>query len=355
MRCTHLTVGLVLTDPRRRAQFLRLARWVADDPLAQRLGLSTPEGDLLEWLEEPASAQSVDAVLCVGAFGESPGVVPPEWTGLPLVTVSEHQLATAWDQWPLLMRALAVGLNSRGAPGWARLSDMQVQRQKQRFEGSMAMLAAYLRKAAAQLNGDTPEKGIAQAQDDLFLSLQQLHRLDRTTGRALEQKLILRYGSPARIGKTTATAASAATGATVGVAVDAATGFLSLGAGAALGALLGAGVGWAAAAWRKKGAGDEMMQRLTEAALLLWLEFAHALRLNAATDDQRAIWPSEIAKEVQRRRASLLRMWKAQNDATLFQPDPEVARMLGEMAHAVLARLYPPPAPADIVGKTSDF
>lgn len=363
MRCTHLTVGLVLTGPRSQAQFLRLARGVADDPLAQRLGLSTPEGDLLEWLEAPGSGPSVDAVLCIGAVAVSPGAVPSAWAGRPLVSVSEHQLATVWDQWPFLMQALAVGLHAEAGPGWARLSDMQGQRQQQRFEESMAMLAAYLRKAAVQLNGETPGKGMAQAQDDLFLSLQQLHRLDRTTGRALEQKLVLRYACPASVGKTTATAASAATGATVGVAVDAATGFLSLGAGAALGALLGAGVGWAAATWRKKGAGAEMMQRFTEAALLLWLEFAHALRLHAATDDQRAVWPLEIAKQVQQRRAGLIRIWTAQGDAAQRQPDadadadldPEAVRMLAETARAVLARLYPPAQPAEIVGQPAQF
>ena len=109
------------------------------------------------------------------------------------------------------------------------------------------------------------------------------------------------------------------------------------------------------------------MLRLTEAGLLLWLEFAHSLRMQSGGDDRRAAWPAEIARQVQLRKSGLLRLWSAraagnadktqgtghaQNTGNV---DIEALRLLSETAGAVLAKLYPPPAAVDIVGQKSDF
>lgn len=360
MRCTRLAIGLAFSeaDDGNRARFLRLARSVADDPLAPSLAVSTPEGDLLQWIEEAGAAWPVDAVLCICSVGQPDPALPPAWVGRPRAVVSARALAQVRPQLQLICRTLAASLNLQTAPGFDRLANTLEQRQAQGFEQSMVAVAAYLYKVAAQLEVTRPDEAIVQAWDDLFLALQQLHCLDRTTGRALEQKLIGRYASPAVIGKTPAAAASAATGATVGVAIDASTGFMTLGAGAALGALLGAGVGWAAAAWRKKGVTADMMQRMTEAALLLYLEFAHSLRVHAGVSagagDMREIWQKQIAREVQQRKLGQPGLWLAKDNATQ-SGSAASEQLLTETLEAVLANLYPPARPPEIVGRSADF
>ena len=369
MRCTHLAVGLVFADGAdadadadveagHRARFLRLARSVADDPLAQSLSVSTPEGDLLQWVEEPTDASPVDAVLYMGKAGSA---MPEAWSRRPVAVVSVQELALLWPQWPLICRALARSLNLQTASGWHRLASTLVQRQTQRFDHSMAAVAVYLSAVAAQLEGAKSPEAIARAWDDLFLALQQLHCLDRKTGRALEQTLIGRYATPAVIGAKPAAAASAASGAAVGLAIDASTGFITLGAGAALGALLGAGMGWAAVAWRKKGATADVMVQLTEAALLLYLEFAHTVRVRVGTDDARPAWQTQIAGQVQQRKLGLSSLW-LEKEGTNAQPGQtapaQSQQLLRDTVEAVLAALYPEPAPAapaEIVGRPADF
>ena len=365
MRCTRLAVGLVFADDgdayleaSQRARFLRMARSVADDPLAQSLSVSTPEGDLLQWVEEPTDASPIDAVLCVGGAGSA---VPEAWSRRPVAVVSVQEMALLWPQWPLMCRALARSLNLQTASGWHRLASTLVQRQTQRFDHSMAAVAVYLSAVAAQLEGAQSPEAIAHAWDELFLALQQLHCLDRTTGRALEQTLIGRYATPAVIGAKPAAAASAATGASVGLAIDASTGFITLGAGAALGALLGAGMGWAAVTWRKKGATADVMVQLTEAALLLYLEFAHTVRVHAGTDDARPAWQTQIAGQVRQRKLGLSSLWLAK-EGTNAQPGQTAPaasqQLLRDTVEAVLAALYPEPgplAPAEVVGRSADF
>ncbi len=373
MRCTRLAFGLVLAgdavandriDASQRARFLRLARSVADDPLAQSLSVSTPEGDLLEWVEEPTSASPVDAVLYIGHAGQADAqrsAVPEAWSRRPVAVVSAAELALLWQQWPLLCGVLARSLNLQTASGWHRLTSTLVQRQTQRFDDSMTAVAVYLSVIAAELEGATSPEAIARAWDELFLALQQLHCLDRSTGRALEQTLVARYATPAVIGAKPAAAASAATGASVGLAIDASTGFITLGAGAALGALLGAGMGWAAVTWRKKGATADVMVQLTEAALLLYLEFAHTVRVHAGTDDARPAWQTQIARQVKQRKLGLSSLWLAgaETNANARQAaSAESIQILRGTVEAVLVALYPAPEPAaaaEVVGRSADF
>lgn len=337
---------------------------MADDPLAQSLSVSTPEGDLLQWIEEPTDAAPVDAVLYIGNAGSADAqrsAVSEAWSRRPVTVVSPAELALLWQQWPLVCRALARSLNLQTASGWHRLASTLVQRQTQRFDHSMAAVAVYLSVVAAQLEDAKLPEAIGRAWDDLFLALQQLHCLDRATGRALEQTLMGRYATPAVIGAKPAAAASAATGASVGLAIDASTGFITLGAGAALGALLGAGMGWAAVAWRKKGATADVMVQLTEAALLLYLEFAHTVRVHAGTDDARPVWQTQIARQVRQHKLGLSSLWLAgaETDANSGQTAAaESTQLLRQTVEAVLAALYPEPgpaAPAEIVGRPADF
>lgn len=349
MRRIRLRIGLAFSNARTHDQFLRLARLVADDPLAQQLAVSTPEGDLLQWIEEPGSASPVDCVLSIETAELADKPIPSAWSGRPSVVVPEYKLVNSWPQWPVLTLALAVGLDSHSQAGWSRLGSKLQQEQQLRFEQSMAAVATCLAKVALQINGETSVDAIERALDELFLDLQQTHRLERATGRALEGQLVKYYSAPSGMGKTSVTAASAATGASVGAAVDASTGFMTLGAGTALGALLGAGIGWIAALRRKKGVDADMMQRFTEAALLLYMEFSHSVRVHPETGSLRTTWKTEIGKEVEQRKEGLSGLWSAKDGALENQIGSEAAPVLMETMQAVLATLYPPTVPVEVI------
>ncbi|MDP3354314.1 MAG: DUF2868 domain-containing protein [Polaromonas sp.] len=349
MRRVRLRIGLAFSDARTHDQFLRLARLVADDPLAQQLAISTPEGDLLQWIEEPGSDSPVDCVLSIATQELADKPMPSAWSGRPSVVVPAYRLANSWQQWSVLTQALGAGLDSHAQAGWSRLGSKLQQEQQLRFEQSMGAVATCLARVALQINGETSVDAIERALDELFLVLQRLHRLERASGRALEGQLVQYYSAPSGMGKTSVTAASAATGASVGAAVDASTGFLTLGAGTALGALLGAGIGWIAALRRKKGVDADMMQRLTQAALLLYMEFAHSVRVQPGTGGLRTSWKTEMEKEVQLRKDSLSSLWSAKDGALEDQIAAQAAPALMEAMQAVLATFYPPTVPVEVI------
>jgi hypothetical protein len=354
MRRVRLKIGLALPDAAAHAQFVGLVRLAADDPLAQQLEVSTPEGDRLQWVEEPAAASPVDCVLSIDT-GEQPDTpMPSAWSGLPSVSVPAYRLANSWPQWPVLTRALAQATGAGSQAGWDRLDSKLQQVQQQRLERSMAAVAACLSGIAIQINGDTSVSDVEKALDELFLALQQLHRVDRATGLALAGQLVKYDASPTGMGKKSVTAAGAATGAGVGAAVDASTGFLTLGAGTALGALLGAGIGWVSALRHKKGVDADVMQRLTEAALLLYMEFSHAVRLHSASGTRRSNWQTEIAKVVGQRQARLLPLWSLSDGALADRSAAEAAPVLVETMQSVLKTLYPAAVPVDVVGPAAD-
>lgn len=349
MRRTRLKIGIAIADERTRDQLLRLIRVVADDPLAQRLTISTPEGDVLQWVEDTGDGVLVDCFLSIGPHGDA------ERHSRPSVFVPDYRFAKEWAQWSLLTEALAARLDSPSQAGWLRLGNRLEQTQRLRFEQSMSAVAACLSKVVLLIHSETSSEGPNVAMDELFLALQQLHRLDRTTGRALELKLVKRYSPKALMGKTSVAAASAATGAGMGAAVDAATGFITLGAGTALGALLGAGIGWMGAVWRKKGAVADTMQHITQAALLLYMEFSNAVRVHPETGDSRHAWAREIETQVQQRQASLSAIWSREADAPTADRVAEAVPVLMEAMEAVIARLYKPDDPVEIVGDFSEF
>jgi len=349
MRRVRLKIGLAFSNVPAQQQFAGLLRLVADDPLAQQLSISTPEGDVLQWVEQPGSDSRVDCVLSIDT-GELPGPsTPSAWSGRPSVLVPGFKLANSWHQWQVLTQALAAGTGSPSQAGWSRLENKLQQEQQQRFQDSMAAVSGCLSRVALQVNGDTSGPAIEKALDDLFLALQHIHRLNRATGRALERQLVT-HAAPAAIGKKSLTAASAATGAGMGAVVDASTGFLTLGAGAAVGALLGAGMGWIAALRHKKGVDVDMMQRLTQACLLLYMEFCDSVRVHSGPGSPRGSWQTEIAKEIQQRKARLMPLWSVKDSALQDHIAGEAAPVLVDTLQAVVTTLYPSTLPVDIVG-----
>jgi hypothetical protein len=134
----------------------------------------------------------------------------------------------------------------------------------------------------------------------------------------------------------------------MGAGIDLLTGGLTLGAATALGAMIGGGAAYAAAAWKNRGSssgqpqvqlGDELLQNFTENLVLAYLVVAH----RSVQDDEEAAppsWRSEVVAAVEARRAELLARWQQARSAT----DPAgavapLARELEEIAGGLLPRL----------------
>jgi hypothetical protein len=140
--------------------------------------------------------------------------------------------------------------------------------------------------------------------------------------------------------------AGAATGAALGAGIDLLAGGLTLGAAAALGAVIGGGAGYAAAAWKNRGAprepqlqvSDELLQTLAEGLLLAYLAVAH--RRLQGSGELPAAWRSEVVAAVATRRAELAALW--QQARTAMDPEACVAPLAGELeglARGLLARV----------------
>jgi hypothetical protein len=351
LRPARITIGLVTGDARTDSQLLRLLRQSADDPLAPQLAITSAEGDQLRWIEEPGVGQPVDAVLRIPANTHPPRI-PHAWESKPIAAPGLERLGQAWLQMPLIVDALRSSLPPSALPGLARVSSECERRHRLCFEQSMARIAAYLFNVARQLEGSMSADTLAQARDQLLLQLFELHRLDGAAGRALEEKLAQTYlavagpSGASAMGPPRTSAAGAAAGATMGGAVDLATAGLTLGAGTALGGLLGAGVGWAFAAWKKKELAGETMQALTQAALLLYLEVANSARVRPLADDPRAAWQKAIASAVKQQWRALAPLWSAARDGqgggdAIRAPTGELTKVLAMTAQSLLDALYP--------------
>lgn len=363
LRPARLTIGLFAGDTYTAARLLRLLRQTADDPVAQHLVISSAEGDQLRWIEEPDGAVPVDAVLRVSVHMYRPPV-PQVWAAKPIAEPGLELLGQTWLQMPRIFDALGPCLPPAAAHGFARLTKQWEHRNGQCFEQSMSRLAAYLLSVTSQLEGSLSADTLAQARDQLLLQLFELHKLDGAAGRALEEKLAQKYLAVAgrsgnsAMGKPQSSAAGAAAGATMGGAVDLATAGLTLGAGAALGGLLGAGVGWVIAARKKKELAGATMLALTQAALLLYLEVANTTRVQAQGDDPRAAWQKAIESAVRQQWTALESLWTAVRDSNggdkgdgagddgaLTGAAAELTRLLTTTVQSLLGALYPLPTP----------
>jgi hypothetical protein len=125
------------------------------------------------------------------------------------------------------------------------------------------------------------------------------------------------------------------------------TGGLTLGAAAALGAVIGGGAAYVAAALKNRAApagqsqvqlGEEMLVALAESALAGYLAVAH--RLAPAADGLPATWRSEVVAAVAGRREALLALLaQARAAGDEGRVAAQIAREFGEMARGLLGRL----------------
>lgn len=107
------------------------------------------------------------------------------------------------------------------------------------------------------------------------------------------------------VGTSAGAAAGAAAGAKAGALIDIGTGGLTLGAGTALGALLGGTTAWVLRSLQKKDDGDALLRHAVEAACTHYLVIAHLERVP----------PADAARLAERWRAEVTGTVAAHSDA----------------------------------------
>jgi hypothetical protein len=182
----------------------------------------------------------------------------------------------------------------------------------------------------------------------VLAELVQLHRAGAPVAPLASERLEQGFTEHNTLDTPQAGIAGAATGAAMGAGIDLLTGGLTLGAAAALGAVIGGGAAYVAAAWKNRGApggppqvqlGDELLQALTETLLLAYLAVAHR---TAPEGGPPGAWRSEVVAAVEGRREALVPLWQqARSGAEAGTATVSLARELEDLARALLARLQP--------------
>jgi hypothetical protein len=118
------------------------------------------------------------------------------------------------------------------------------------------------------------------------------------------------------------------------------------GAAAALGAMIGGGAAYAAAAWRNRGSpggqpqvqlGDELLQTFTEGLVLTYLVVAHRA---LAHDEAPADWRSEVVAAVEARADVLSDLWQqARQSPHPTATVPALTTILEDLARELLERV----------------
>ncbi|MEJ6023326.1 DUF3482 domain-containing protein [Ramlibacter sp. PS4R-6] len=183
----------------------------------------------------------------------------------------------------------------------------------------------------------------------LAAQLRRLHGVADDAAEAIEHRLEERFTVQQQVDAPQAGIAGAASGAAMGASIDLLAGGMTLGAAAALGALVGGGAAYIAAAWKNRSSpsgatllqlSDEMLDALTEAALLRYVAVAHWARGWRSVDDA---WRAEVVARVQAQRPLLAGFWNAartQPEAQdkLVQP---LAQELEAIGRAVIKNISP--------------
>lgn len=114
-------------------------------------------------------------------------------------------------------------------------------------------------------------------------------------------------GTALALGTSAGAAAGAAAGAKAGALIDLGTGGLTLGAGTALGALLGGTTAWVVRSLQKKDEGrQDLLQHAAEAACSHYLAIAHQQRMPPGDAAPRAArWHAEVTGTVAAHGAAL--------------------------------------------------
>jgi hypothetical protein len=295
---------------------------------------------------EPAPPDGLEWTVLRTDRGDSLGVL---FTSDPAAASPLPAIPAHWQQDPQLQADLVRLVPTWQAPGAQRLFDLWAARAAERLAASCRVLAGELAQAARdvepvetramgmleQLREGREAARAARERATLVLAgrvtdrrtagdvrLRQLHQLDGAASAAEAD------GSPFTSAATGAAVAAshrsvamggAASGAALGLAVDAMTGGISLGAAAALGALIGGGSAIVAAQWRDwRGVfgpkesepaafSDDVLRTLAQGALVRYLRVAHEGRAQPDEQAWRALAESLLASG----RAELDPLWPA--------------------------------------------
>ena len=296
--------------------------------------VQTPQGDRLQFGDE---RQSVDAVL---AFTSEPP--PPAWQGAPLLALRWEEFGASWVLEPALFDRLPAALPAQ-RHALDRLRAAWVERSELRFRQSLQALARHLHACAHPGPGDAAARydHYAREVQALDAALRALHGQPPAPG-AGGGAMAPQHGhapplpTPRRastaalaVGTSAGAAAGAAAGAKAGALIDVGTGGLTLGAGTALGALLGGTTAWVLRSLQKKDDGDDLLRHAAEAACTHYLVIAHAQRVP----------PADAAGLAERWRAEVTGTVAAHGDALASalqrnEPDDEAVQVL---LHTMLA------------------
>lgn len=291
-----------------------------------------------------------------------------------------HSLAN-WLRDPALLQAMATRMASSKRAGFDRLAAAWKERNAVRFSQAMRLLAGELTRAARdseEVGGassglrqlvspaerDATQRAresaraallvrVREGESRVFAELVQLHRAGAPVAALAAGRMAGGFHEQRSLDSPQAGMAGAATGAAMGAGIDLLTGGLTLGAATALGAMIGGGAAYAAAAWRNRGSangqpqvqlGDELLETVAEGLLLAYLVTAHRAvgSGEAALPDE---WRSEVVAAVAARRPVLAELWQqlrvANDDAQ--QASAALTRELEGIARGLLARLDGPP------------
>ena len=327
-----------------------------------------------------SAREDTDVVLHVARGGDdiaaAGGLV--EWLGKPVLVLGDSggrakslpfdHFARSWVQERILFDAISGLLPAAKVSGFARLAKAWDDRNQARFGRSMSVVADHLMFAAKQTeevhgsaltvrsvlysereaqasSRQVAMDAIVQRIDascaGMFARLRELHGIDESAAQGLQHHLEQKFIVQQSIDTPQAGLAGAATGAAMGASVDLLTGGLTLGAAAALGAVIGGGAAFATAAWKNRATAsgstlvqlsDEMMQALVEAALLRYLAVAHYGRTPLGEGlEPAAPWRSEVVAAVEADKTLLLPFW------TASRTQPHAARLASALAQQLEA------------------
>ncbi len=306
--------------------------------------VQTPQGDHLQFGD---AHQPVDAVLAWAT-----DAVPPAWQAAPRLALRWEAFGASWVLEPVMFDRLATALPAQ-AHALARLRAAWVEQSEQRFRQSLLALAQHLRACAHLAPGDATAQQARYAEQvhALDAALRALHGQPpaRTQQNPTPQHDATPLPAPRRVdttalavGTSAGAAAGAVAGAKAGALIDVGTGGLTLGAGTALGALLGGTTAWVLRSFQKKDGGDtnpHLLRHAAEAACTHYLVIAHHQRVP----------PGDAAELAARWRAEVNGTVAAHGDAlaAALKPngpgdDDAVQALLHTMLTGILRRSFAP-------------
>ena len=292
-----------------------------------------------------------------------------------------------WVQEGRLLEAVAKSLPNRQA-AFARLNAAWQQRNQQRFQASMSLLAQRLRRAACDKemvseagwssklkeagvalgkamglsDGDNTPKALAmkalskRLDTDIRSNMDELivlHQLDGSAGNVVLTRLAEHYAVQAPQSESKAALwGGVVTGALMGLKADILSGGLTLGGGMLAGGVLGAlggaglargynlvtGVETPAIAWT-----PDVMDDLTRSALLGYLAVAHFGRGRGEWTEVQppAFWVERIEAALAPQWGKLHAIWDAVAKSPSVNTEAELQTILLQTSQSVLESLYP--------------